>query len=99
MRAHISDPADPTPEDDAAFNALGLDCGNWPDVFKYADSDGIVTAVPEGGQLDGFRIGDVKRIDGSVDGEPDGEDWVAFGELNDGRWFCVTAGCDYTGWG
>ena len=24
--------------------------------------------------------------------------WVIAGKTNDGRWFCLSAGCDYTGW-
>lgn len=45
-----------------------------------------------------FQPKDVKRVIAHDEGENDGPDWLAIGELNDGRWFVLSAGCDYTGW-
>lgn len=36
--------------------------------------------------------------EGGEDGENDGEEWLCVGRLKDGRWFILSAGCDYTGW-
>ena len=72
--------------------------GDWWEVFKYAAD---VEAVPEGCGVDasGFTTADVERVELHSDGENEGPDWIAAGLLRDGRWFYVSAGCDYTGWG
>lgn len=56
---------------------------DWREAFRYADD---------------FKIDDVKEIHGAIEGENDGDDWIIWGELKDGRWFSLSAGCDYTGW-
>ncbi len=38
------------------------------------------------------------EILGISEGENDGPDWLLFGQLKDGRFFFLSAGCDYTGW-
>jgi hypothetical protein len=92
------------------FKELGLGGYDWPNVFKYAtneryeygsgDPGDVPSPVPPGADVPiHFSILDVERIDKSVDGEGDSLDWVAIGVLKDGRWFSVSAGCDYTGWG
>ncbi len=45
-----------------------------------------------------FGRHNVVEILASQEGDNDGPDWVAVGRLDDGRWFAVRAGCDYTGW-
>lgn len=40
----------------------------------------------------------VVEIFGIIDGEHDGENWKLFGALRNGRYFYLSAGCDYTGW-
>ena len=55
---------------------------DWQAAFEYAS----------------FKIEDVAEIHGSDDGENDGDEWVMWGRLRDGRWFYLHAGCDYTGW-
>lgn len=82
---------------------------DWPEVFKYASGAGeggtpfwvLPNSKPEqnGEPAASFDIADVDGVEASVEGENDGADWVVFGLLKDGRWFSVTAGCDYTGWG
>lgn len=56
---------------------------DWSEAFVYAD---------------GFGIKDVEHIEGSDEGENDEQSWIAYGRLKDGRWFYLTAWCDYTGW-
>lgn len=62
------------------------------DISKAADHLPDVSLAP-------FSRWEVKRVVAMQDGDNDGPDWVCVGELKDGRFFCVNAGCDYTGWG
>ncbi len=55
---------------------------DWRAAFHYAD----------------FDIEDVKEVYGYDDGENDGENWIIYGQLNDERYFFLSAGCDFTGW-
>jgi hypothetical protein len=96
----------PTDVEEKRIADLGLpgESYDWPEVFKYASGageGGTPVAVPEGSDLSAtaFDTADVERVEKAVEGDNDGPDWVAFGLLKDGRWFCVSAGCDYTGWG
>jgi hypothetical protein len=56
---------------------------DWQEAFKYAN---------------GFNIGEVAEIRNAIEGENDGDEWIIWGRLNNGRWFYLHAGCDYTGW-
>lgn len=56
---------------------------DWTEAFSYAN---------------GFGIDDVAEIRNAAEGENDGDDWIIWGRLKDGRWFYLRAGCDYTGW-
>ena len=47
---------------------------------------------------DGFTIEDVAEVFGFSEGKNDGPYWKIYGRLNDGRFFVLSAGCDYTGW-
>ena len=60
-----------------------LETGDWREASAYAD---------------GFGIADVATTENAVEGENDGDDWIVFGTLKDGRWFSLKAGCDYMGW-
>jgi len=75
-----------------------VDDYDWQEVFKteYATPEAIPGVVCDTSL---FTLQDVERIIGSVNGENDGPSWVAVGQLNDGRYFAIRAGCDYTGWG
>lgn len=57
--------------------------GDWEEAFSYAN---------------GFGIDDIAEIRNASEGCNDGDDWVIWGRLKDGRWFYLHAGCDYTGW-
>ncbi len=46
-----------------------------------------------------FTIGDVAAVIDKREGENDAESWIMIGQLADGRYFYLTAWCDYTGWG
>lgn len=48
--------------------------------------------------LSPLELDNVVEVLGSVDGENDCDDWVAVLRMNDGRFSCIRAGCDYTGW-
>lgn len=56
---------------------------DWQEAFHYAE---------------GFAIDDVAEVRNAVEGENDGDEWIVWGKLKDGRWFYLKAGCDYTGW-
>ena len=68
---------------------------DWEQAFLYASGDPVVGAECAQGS---FNREDVAELIGIVEGENDGDNWVCAGRLNDGRWFCLSAGCDYTGW-
>jgi hypothetical protein len=66
-------------------------CYGQPNLRMASDH---LPAVP----LTPFARRDVARVVAQQDGENDGPDWVCVGELRDGRFFALRAGCDYTGW-
>jgi len=45
-----------------------------------------------------FNREDVRKVIAVSDGEHDGDEWIVFGQLKNGHYFFVAAGCDYTGW-
>lgn len=65
-----------------AFLVSGLQAANHNDHVSTAPVD----------------INDVDEVYASDEGENDGRDWIAYGKLKDGRYFFISAGCDYTGW-
>lgn len=74
-----------------------LSGSDWEEVFKYAASPNRVMGATC--EESGFSIEDVETVLFTLDGDNDGPDWVCAGQLKDGRWFVISAGCDYTGWG
>jgi hypothetical protein len=83
-----------------------LDDYDWREAFAYSgvpgscsdeaypperarDSDGVSVAP--------FGAADVLKAI-AVDGENDGDRWLGVFELRDGRFGCLRAGCDFTGW-
>lgn len=81
---------------------------DWRQVFGYAggpDADSNSSgsrpeAAPLGTSIstEPFGLEDVSTIIGYSAGERDERDWIVMGQLKDGRFFSVVAGCDYTGW-
>jgi hypothetical protein len=67
-----------------------LDTNNDADV-RPAHPDEIVS-------LDSFGREDVETIFGIYEGIADEKEWECCGQLKDGRFFFIIAGCDYTGW-
>lgn len=55
---------------------------DWKEAFVYAP----------------FDLSEVAAIIKADEGFNDGDRWLAVGVLNDGRFFFLSAGCDYTGW-
>lgn len=41
---------------------------------------------------------DVDVVLSADEGENDGPEWLLYGVAKDGRYFFLSAGCDYTGW-
>lgn len=70
---------------------------DWEEAFKYASPQAAVPTKKY--DLSPFKREDVEVISGLVEGENDGESWIIYGKLKDGRWFFLAAWCDYTGWG
>lgn len=79
-----------------------LDDYDWCEVFGEGSGNTSAikpTRIPgEKCSLDSFGRKDVAEILGISEGERDESDWMIWGKLKDGRFFVVTAGCDYTGW-
>ena len=84
---------------------------DWIEAFGYAGHPNTCATGYQGGPdlrranpveqdvaLDPFTLDDVESIEACDEGENDGAEWVALGKLKDGRWFFLSAGCDYTGW-
>lgn len=74
-----------------------LESYDWQEAFRFG---GNVSAALIGNDIStsGFNVGDVQRIVWMDEGQNDGDPWLALGELKDGRWFFLSAWCDYTGW-
>jgi len=82
-----------------------LDNRNWYYAFEYAGetagdySYGSPNVTSDGSCPDSiFTREDVKKIYGLREGQNDGDRWLLYGLLKDGRYFYLEAGCDYTGW-
>lgn len=80
---------------------------DWREAFGYAGEPETCAARYNGGpdvqSMDDaastpFDLSDVAHIEHHAEGENDGPSWIAVGRLNDGRFFYLSAGCDYTGW-
>lgn len=83
-----------------------LEGHDWQMTFSYAgepDSSGGFAkpslAYP-GQECDRthFNRRAVKTIFACEEGEGEGDDWICVGQLWDGRFFAVRAGCAYSGW-
>ncbi len=75
-----------------------LDDYDWREAFAYADPEWVIGTANYGQKGATFDREDVVELGGVSCGENDGAEWIAFGRLKDGRWFFLSAGCDYTGW-
>lgn len=67
---------------------------DWQEAFVYASNIRTATNCDKAG----FAMTDVKTVLAHDEGENDGPSWMMAGVLNDGRYFFLEAGCDYTGW-
>jgi hypothetical protein len=87
-----------------------LEGSDWMYAFAYAGEpnqgrcDGTLSikrADPRdrSTSLTPFSRWDVAEVLGLSEGENDGKNWLVYGRLLDGRYFFLSAGCDYTGWG
>lgn len=80
---------------------------DWTYVFSWSSNmnrSGNGCSAPEPAapgieiSCEPFDESNVVELFGCVEGENDGPDWIAYGRLDDGRFFSIRAGCDYTGW-
>lgn len=83
---------------------------DWYHAFAFSSGEsrgvangkgGIPTWVRDdvhSGEAEPFSRLDVAEVYGKADGENDGAEWLVYGLLKDGRYFFISAGCDYTGW-
>lgn len=79
-----------------AFKYAGHPCGSpYSDPPKPPSRAIVGSAV----SVAPFGREDVARIIAHQPGENDESAWTVVGELRDGRFFSLTAWCDYTGWG
>lgn len=87
------------------LEAMRLDY-DWVGAFGYAgqpDTQAPGQGGPQVRSMDeanetAFGLAEVEHIEHSAEGENDENDWVTVGKLTDGRWFYLSAWCDYTGW-
>lgn len=73
---------------------------DWAEVFGQGTG---LLCTSEVESLDGTPTDPVLRenvveVLASVCGENDGDNWICIVRLNDGRFACCEASCDYTGW-
>lgn len=86
--------------------AIPIDDYDWREAFACAgDKEGehnsadVRPALPTSKvSLAPFGRVDVAKVFAMREGENDERDWLCYGRLKDGRYFFLTAGCDYTGW-
>ena len=78
-------------------------CGDeydWKEAFGVACRDSIGPAPPGAiVSTTAFTVYDVEAVLHAREGQNDEADWCCVVLLQDGRYACVRAGCDYTGWG
>lgn len=77
---------------------------DWQEAFGYAGEPGtygeasVSPCVGTETPVTPFTREDVVEVIASKEGENDGPNWKLLGRLSDGRFFFLSAGCDYTGW-
>lgn len=78
---------------------------DWKEAFAFAGKEsGCNTEKPEKAlpnddiSTEPFGREDIERIIAKSEGIHDEKDWLVAGQLKDGRFFFLSAGCDYTGW-
>jgi len=67
---------------------------DWKEDFAFA----VSIRDAHNCSNESFDIDDVESIIANSEGENDGQPWLMVGTLKDGRYFFLSAWCDYTGW-
>lgn len=67
---------------------------NWQHAFHEA----IHGSCKSYNSDDRGPIENVIEVFFSVEGENDGDNWLAIVKMDDGKYCKMSAGCDYTGW-
>ena len=76
---------------------LRMEPDNWVEVFNknYTTPVFLSAFGTIGLSTKPFKIEDVICVIASVEGDNNGSDWVMVGQLYDGRYFKISAGCAY----
>lgn len=67
---------------------------DWRSAFNEACGVGFSLTDDDSSHI----IDNVREVHFESDGENDSEEWLAIGKWSDGRYFVMSAWCDYTGW-
>src|SRR5688572_32434561 len=93
-------------KDETVKMEIPMDNYDWREAFACAgDPEGehnsadVRPAQPSSTvSLAPFGRADVEQVFAIREGEHDERNWLCYGQLKDGRYFFLSAGCDYTGW-
>jgi hypothetical protein len=69
---------------------------DWEQAFQVSSTRPAVPNQVAPGETPTREM--VEQIIAIEEGENDGANWLLVAKLHDGRFICVSAGCDYTGW-
>lgn len=74
-----------------------IDSYDWEEAFKYAKDPEVVIGSTCSNLA--FYRENVEKIIFISEGTRDEDSWIGVFQLDDGRFACLRAWCDYTGWG
>lgn len=98
--AVLTMPDDPTQKPNhecGVLDAIANDY-DWKEAFAFASGEWVTGSGKDTLPAEPFTREDVVEIIAKDEGENDGPDWIMLGKLRNGRYFFLSAGCDYTGW-
>lgn len=71
---------------------------DWKYAFDFAGKPEWCVGSLATGVSDPVVIENVVELLAFEEGANDGPEWICLGRVKDGRYFFLSAGCDYTGW-
>lgn len=84
---------------EATREQMRVDFSDWHYAIEVACRDGINPVIGSSTRTDPFTVTDIAEVLGSVEGQNEGDQWLAVVRLHDGRFVSIRAWCDFTGWG
>ena len=84
LAGHKQDICDTTTDNNSRYNS----CYNKANI----------SAIEKTTHATPFCVHMISQLIAKSSGEYDSSNWIILGQLYDGRYFAITAGCDYTGW-